>query len=597
MAAAAPLRPPPTARRTWWLSGRRMTPGLLVLCVVAVVLFVWPVAMLLVGAFRTAPPGLGGHWTTRGFTSAITDGAIWHAFANSILLSGATVLISTTLALYLAWTVTRTRTPLRRLVTPMMVLVFTIPPLFFTLSWAMLGQAPVGLVDKVLSDLFGVAPFNVDSWYGMIGVGVMGATAAEYLLLLGPFMALDRSMHEASLVCGARRLQTFLRIELPVMAPAVLGVVILGFVLGLSLLTVPLLLGEPAGIYVLPTEIYRYIDGRSPPDYAGASTISLLLVVVMLVLVIGQWRILSRRRFTTVTGKGARREPVDVGAWKWLGTAVIVVYGFFALLLPLGQLVLGSLEPYFGVYSHLTFSNYDTVLHTPGVISAFTTTLLVSLVAGFVASVLAVWIAVTMQRSRSRLRHVPELSVWLLWAVPGITLGLGIIWAYLSVPGLKQLYATEWIVLVALIVGSTPIASRAVSGSIAQIGHELDEAARVAGASAARAIVGILVRLILPSFLAAWFLTAIVSAGNLDIPILLASSNNQTVPLVAYNLYSNGSLSQAAAVFCLFIAAVAAGMALGLALRAALLRWTSPGARTGAELPLLAEAGPVAGGR
>jgi iron(III) transport system permease protein len=547
------------------------------LCAVTLVLFVWPVLMLLVGAFRTAPPGLGGHWTIHGFTTAITNGAVWHAFANSLLLSGSTVLISTTLALYLAWTVTRTRTPLRRLVTPMMVLVFTIPPLFFTLSWAMLGEYPVGLLDKVLSALFGITPINVQSWYGMIGVSVMGATAAEYLLLLGPFMALDRSMHEASLVCGARRLGTFIRVELPVMAPAVLGVVILGFVLGLSLLTVPLLLGEPAGIHVLPTEIYGYIEGRTPPDYAGASTISLMLVLVMLALVIVQWRILGRRRFTTVTGKAARREAVDIGRWKWLGTTVIVLYGSFALFLPLGQLVLGSLEPYFGVYSHLSFTNYETVLHTPGVTSAFTTTLLVSVIAGFVASAMAVWIAVTMQRSRSRLRRLPDLTVWLLWAVPGITLGLGMIWAYLSVPVLKSLYATEWIVLIALVVGSTPIASRAVTGAIAQIGQELDEAARTAGASAARATVGILVRLILPSFMAAWFLTAIVSAGNLDIPILLASSTNQTVPLVAYNLFNNGSLAQAAAVFCVFIGAVAVGLALGLGVRALLLRRTRRG--------------------
>ena len=183
----------------------------------------------------------------------------------------------------------------------------------------------------------------------------------------------------------------------------------------------------------------------------------------------------------------------------------------------------------------------------------------------------------------------------MLWAVPGITLGLGMIWAFLSVPGLKSLYATEWIVLIALVVGSTPIASRAVSGSIAQIGPELDEAARTAGASAARATVGILVRLILPSFMAGWFLTAIVSAGNLDIPILLASSNNQTVPLVAYDLFNNGSLSQAAAVFCLFIAAIAVGLGAALALRAVLARWARPGVRPALAVEAGAPARRVAG--
>lgn len=174
------------------------------------------------------------------------------------------------------------------------------------------------------------------------------------------------------------------------------------------------------------------------------------------------------------------------------------------------------------------------------------------------ATLLGVLITLTAQRSRSRLRRLPDICVWLLWAVPGITLSLGIIWAYLSVPGLKSLYGTQWIVLLALIVGTTPIASRAVGGSIAQVARELEEAARTSGASALRATAGILVRLIAPSFAVSWLLSGIVASGNLDIPILLASSNNQTVPLLAYDLYDNGSLSQAAATFCVFIGIIAA---------------------------------------
>ena len=60
-----------------------------------------------------------------------------------------------------------------------------------------------------------------------------------------------------------------------------------------------------------------------------------------------------------------------------------------------------------------------------------------------------------------------------------------------------------------------------------------------------------------------WFITGIVASGNLDIPILLASSNNQTVPLLAYNQFNNGSLAQAAATFCLLIGIVAAVLVPG----------------------------------
>jgi iron(III) transport system permease protein len=551
---------------------RRGGPGVLLLCLGTLVLFVWPVAMLAYGTVRTAPPGQGGHWSSSGLTSALSSGDVWHSFLNSLILSGSTVVVSTALAVYLAWLVTHTRTPLRQLVTPVAVLVFAVPPLFYTLSWAMLGEQPSGLIDKALQAVFGAAPVNVQSWYGMIVVSVLGATAAEYLLLLGPFRALNPALEEASLVCGAGRLRSFFQIEIPALGPSILGVVILGFVLGMGMLTTPLLLGEPAGIYVLPTEIYRLIEGQTPPDYAGASTLSLLLVLVVLALVAIQSRVLGRRKFITVTGKSSRREPTDIGAWKWLGTLVIALFTLFALVLPLGQFVLGSFESYFGVYSHFTASNYQTVLQQPDVRQSFTTTLLVAVVSGFVATLIGVLITLVAQRSRSRLRRLPDICVWLLWAVPGITLSLGIIWAYLSVPGLRSLYGTQWIVLLALIVGTTPIAARAVGGPIGQIARELEEAARTSGAGALRATAGILVRLIAPSFVVSWFLTGIVASGNLDIPILLASSNNQTVPLLAYNLYNDGSLAQAAATFCIFIGFIAAVLVIGGAVRLVLGR-------------------------
>jgi iron(III) transport system permease protein len=560
--------------------------GVVALCVVCLVLFVWPVAMLAYGTLRTAPPGQGGRWSTSGLTSALTSWDVWHSFINSLILSAATVALSTALAIYLAWLVTRTRTPLRQVVTPVAVLIFAVPPMFYTLSWAMLGQQPGGLIDKALQGMFGATPVNVQSWYGLIIVSVLGATAAQYLLLLGPFRALNPALEEASLVCGASRLRSVFQIEIPALGPAILGVMILGFVLGMGLLTTPLLLGEPAGIYVLPTEIYRLIEGETPADYAGASTLSLLLVLVVLALVAIQSKLLGQRKFVTVTGKSSRREAIDIGPWKWLGTLVIAIFTLFALVLPLGQFVLGSFESYFGVYSHFTTGNYGTVFHQPGTSQAFTTTIIVAVVAGFVATLLGVLITLAAQRSRSRLRRLPDICVWLLWAVPGITLSLGIIWAYLSVPGLKSLYGTQWIVLLALIVGTTPIASRAVGGSIAQVARELEEAARTSGASALRATAGILVRLIAPSFAVSWLLSGIVASGNLDIPILLASANNQTVPLLAYDLYDNGSLSQAAATFCVFIgiiaavlvAAAVARLMVGIRRRAAQRRATRPAA-------------------
>ncbi|MGH3239706.1 MAG: ABC transporter permease [Spirillospora sp.] len=548
---------------------RRFLPAdtLVVLVLVLLVgfLFIYPFLMLVYGAFRTAAPGLPGDFSADGITGAYKDSKVWTTLKNSALYSGAVQVLCLTMGAFFAWVVTRTTTPLRRLVTPIMVLVFATPTIFFTIGWGMLGRDPAGLINAGYRHLPlpGDSIVNVESWYGIIGVTSLKLTAIVYFLFLGSFMGLNRSLEEASRVAGAGRLSTVLRVELPVLAPAITGIAILGFTAGLSLLDIPLLLGLPADIHVFPTEILSHVTAETPSDYAGASALSMLLVAIVIGLVLVQRRLLGQRSFVTVTGKSDDRARWDIGRWKYACTAVIVLYALLAVVLPVGQLVLGSLQPFFGVYSHLTTANYTAVLDDPETTSALVTTLIVSGVAGLVGTAIAVVVTYVGKNSRSRFRSVPVMGVWILMALPGITVGLAILWAYLAVPGLRELYSTIWILVIALAVHSVPITSRATEGSIAQIGTELEEAARICGTSATRTLVMITGRLILPSFLVGWFVAAVLSAGNLDVPILLASPDNQTLPVKAYSLYQSGDAGQAGAAFCVMMASFIVVLAFG----------------------------------
>ncbi|WUI01287.1 iron ABC transporter permease [Spirillospora sp. NBC_00431] len=556
---------------------RRFLPAdtLVVLVLVLLVgfLFIYPFLMLVYGAFRTAAPGLPGDFSADGVTGAYKDSKVWTTLKNSALYSGAVQVLCLTMGAFFAWVVTRTTTPLRRLVTPIMVLVFATPTIFFTIGWGMLGRDPAGLINAGYRQLPlpGDSIVNVESWYGIIGVTSLKLTAVVYFLFLGSFMGLNRSLEEASRVAGAGRLSTVLRVELPVLAPAITGIAILGFTAGLSLLDIPLLLGLPADIHVFPTEILSHVTAVTPSDYAGASALSMLLVAIVIGLVLVQRKLLGQRSFVTVTGKSDDRARWDIGRWKYACTAVIVLYALLAVVLPVGQLVLGSLQPFFGVYSNFTTANYTAVLDDPETTSALVTTLIVSGVAGLAGTAIAVVVTYVGKNSRSRFRSVPVMGVWILMALPGITVGLAILWAYLAVPGLRELYSTIWILVIALAVHSVPITSRATEGSIAQIGTELEEAARICGTSATRTLIMITGRLILPSFLVGWFVAAVLSAGNLDVPILLASPDNQTLPVKAYSLYQSGDAGQAGAAFCVmmasFIVVLAAGWTASLLLR------------------------------
>ncbi|MHA6622579.1 ABC transporter permease [Pseudonocardia sp. DLS-67] len=561
--SAGPTRPESATRTRMPSTGPFTTArGMLPLIAVCVFLFAVPIAMLAVGAFRNAPPGLPAQWSVDAFVHTYTDPGSYSTMLNSVLLSGVGTVAATVVALLLAFLVTRTNTPLRGLVTTAMVLVVALPPLFYAISWGMLGNSRIGLLNTTWRDLTGTEGvlFDANSWGGLFLVATVKGAAFAYLLLLGPFRAIDRSLEESAQVSGAGRLRTLLGIDLVVLAPAITGVVILNFVIGLESFDVPLFLGTPAGIAVFSTQIYGRINDSTPADYGGASALSLLLVLVVLALVALQWKVLGRRNYTTVSGKGYRTEVWDIGAWRWLGTVFIVGYVLLAIVLPMLQLVLGSMQPFFGGDGAYSPANYEALLEDRRTVTALQTTLVVALVGGLLAMTLAMLIVYAMAHHESRLRRVLDLLTWLPWAVPGVVLSLGMAWTYVSIPGLRNLYGSVVLVLIGLVVAAVPIATRAIQPAVGQITRELEEASRVSGAAPLRMLVGIVLPLIMPSFVAGWFVVAIVISGNLAIPIMLSSAQNPTVPLLVYELYTQGQTSRAAALFVIVLGTLLVGL-------------------------------------
>ncbi|RGE18954.1 iron ABC transporter permease [Leucobacter sp. wl10] len=555
------------ARRRWAPSTGPFSTarGMLPLLVVSVFLFALPILMLIVGAFRNAPPGQAPAWSLEAFARTYGNPDTFLALGNSALLAVSSTLIGVSAAIVLAFLVTRTTTPLRRLVTPAMVLVLALPPLFYALSWGMLGNPVIGLINVAWTNITGAAEplFNAESWAGLILVTALKNAAFAYLLLIGPFSALDRALEEAARVSGAGRLRTLLGIDLVVLSPAMLGVGILSFVIGLEAFEVPLLLGTRAGIDVFSTEIYSHIADRTPADYGAASALSMLLILIVIVLVLLQWSLLGKRQYTTVTGKSFRTERWDIGAWSWAGTAFIVAYLSLAIVLPLLQLVLGSLQPVFGGSGALTVVAYERLFADPATPRALLTTFATAIAGGLGAMLIALTIVYALTHNETRLRRWIELLTWLPYAVPGVVLSLGLLWTYVSIPGLNRLYGSIVLVALGLVVAVTPVATRAIQPAIMQLNRELEEASRVSGAKPWATVRRIVVPLILPSFLAGWFVVGIVVSGNLAIPILLASSRQTpTVPMRVFELYSEGRTPQAAALFVVFLSVILLGFLL-----------------------------------
>lgn len=540
------------------MAGRRGKLGwpLVLVALFIAFFFGYPLVMLIYGAFRSGQPGADGSFTLDGFVNAYGDPATWQTLYNSVLYALGALVIGLVIGFILAWLSTRTNMPGRQIIPVIMLVVFAIPSLFFAIAWGML-TSPTGL----LTQWFGMSAdgkpnFDAYSWAGLILVSGFKSVSLFYLLLIGPVRALNRSMEEAARLSGASQRRLFTDVNLPILLPTISGLVILAFVNLLGQLDVALILGVPVDIYVFPTQIYNYL-ATTPIRYDSASALALLLIAIIYFLVFVRSKAVGKRSYVTVTGKAYRIERDDIGAWKWAGLAFTVVYALIALVLPLAQLVIGSLQPVLGVVG-VTFRHYEQLFTNSAVLEALQTTFVVGIVGGFAATVIAVVITYIGLRYKSWLAKMPEQIIWAVIAVPGIVLALAITWAYLTVPGLKALYGSIWIVLIALVIVVTPIAQRATSGPVGQIGVELEEAARTSGAGPIRTVVTVVIPLIRPTFFASWFVTGIIAAGNLDVPILLSSVRTQTVSLLVYNDYTQlGNGSRAAALLLVLLMSLA----------------------------------------
>lgn len=535
------------------------------IALVCLICFVAPALMIVLGAFKTEMFGTGGEYTPRMFLEVITAPRTHSVVMQTVGMGLATILLSTLLAVTFAAIYVKTNTPLRQAIPTMMFIVIATPGLFLAIAWGLLGNKNTGMLNEFLVTLFGDGAnlINAESWWGIVFVSSMRLIALQFFLLLGPFIAMDRSLTEAARTSGAGPLRTFFQIEIQMLAPAITGAMILGFVLFLESFDAPQILGVPAGIFVIPTEIYSYLSNSTGPLFAQASSISVLLMIVLIVLVFIQIKVLGRRSFITVGGKESRSLRQNVGAWRWLYSGLIVLFALLTIILPMIQLIRVSVSPFLGASSGFSLDNYESVLTSSKMISGYWNTIVTAMLGALLALAAATAFSWAARFKAGILSKLIEFSQWLGLAMPGLILGLGVLWLFLGIPPLASLYGSQFLMLFALFIATIPLASRTTTAAMAQIPKSLEEAAWIAGSSRYKAIWDIIIRLMMPSLISGWLLCFVVICGILSIPLLLSTPGSNYLAVEIYRSYVEGQAPTAAAAALLMIGSflVVAGIA------------------------------------
>ena len=228
-------------------------------------LTVVPILVMIFGSLQSGLPGSWTPLTINNYIEAFSTPSLYQAIFNAIIYSLGAGAISFSLGTYLAWLTERTNITFKGLIYSSVLSALMIPGVLFTISWILLLSPRAGLINIYLRQLFGFTsgPFDPFGMLGMILVSGIDDFYTPFLFMAAAFRSMDPSMEEASITSGAGTMTTFYRVTFRLMLPASLAVGLLVFIRGLEDFEVPALLGIPAGVYVLSTEIFLAV--RRPP--------------------------------------------------------------------------------------------------------------------------------------------------------------------------------------------------------------------------------------------------------------------------------------------------------------------------------------------
>jgi iron(III) transport system permease protein len=524
---------------------------------------VFPLVLVAIQSFQVAPPGQAARYGLDGWRAALGEPGLRAALVNTVTVTFVRQLFSLPLAVLIAWLLARTDLPGRGWIEFAFWAAFFLPPFTVTLSWILLLDPDYGLVNTWLArfPLVGGKPFNIYSFWGIVWVHVItGSLTVKVILLTPAFRNMNASFEEASRVAGAGTFRTALRITVPVMAPVILSVLLLGTMVSLQTFEVEQVLGLPFRFFVFSTTIYDLLVTRVP-RYDAATALSVLILAAMLPLVFAQQWLTRGRRHTTVTGQFQSRVHA-LGPWR--APAMLLALGLVLIVLgvPVVFALLGTFMKLFGFF-HIpdpwTLGNWATVLGDEQFLRSLHNTLVLAVGTAVVTIVVHSLIAYIIVRTRYAGRCVLDLVSWLPFTVPGIILGLALLWLFLGVGFLRPLYGTTTLLIVAGVIAGMPLGVQIIKSGLMQLGGELEEASRVAGASWWTTYRRIVLRLMAPTLLAVGMITFVGAARNIGNFALLSTTANRPLSMLQLDYVAQRKLEEAVVVACIIMFVSLAG--------------------------------------
>ncbi|HEX9145334.1 MAG TPA: ABC transporter permease subunit [Candidatus Binatia bacterium] len=520
-----------------------------------------PLLMVVLMSLRTGFPGEGGPLTLTNFVAVYSTAATYQILLNTLLFASGTVVIALVFAVPLVWLLNRTDIPFKNTIYVLMTVGILVPVFLRTIAWILLLSPRIGLINQWATQLFGldhplISLYNIP---GMAFIQGVSFVPSAFFMLAAAYRTMDPSLEEAAYTSGVSKFQTFVRINVPITWPAIAGVMVYLFMSAIAVFEVPAIIGYPARILVLSASIFTSTNPPTGlPNYGIAGAYGAVMLAAGLLLAYFYVRLVQHgKKYTVITGRGYRPREIALGKWKWAALAFALLYLSMEVFIPFLVLLWASLLPHLQLpsaeaLSQISLSNYETIFDFVDALPFVNTAILMITVptVTMLLSVLVSWIVVRTQLS---FRGSLDTLAFLPHAIPSILLGVGLGYLGLAYRNYFPVYGTIIIIAIAHTISWIAYGTRTTNGVMIQLHRELEEAGKVAGASAPRVLGRIVLPLVAAGIFNSWIWISMLSYREVTMALALGTRKNLVISTIVWQFWGNGWVPQVAALGVLLV--------------------------------------------
>jgi iron(III) transport system permease protein len=508
--------------------------------------------------------------TLDAYRFVLQDPDFWRALWTTLALAAGMTVIAVPIGAVLAFIMVRTDVPGRRWLEVLLLVPIFSSAVVLAFGYVV-AAGPVGIVSTWVKDIIGVIPWNIYSLPSLIVIAGLTHVPHVYLYTAAGLRGIGSDVEEAARMVGASPFRVALAVSLPMVTPSIAFATVLVFFLGFELFGLPLVLGDPAHRLVLTTYLYKLTNILGTPSYQLMAVVVVVIILIAAPLVTLQRRLLrDAGRYISMRGKGLKIEPLRLGSWRWPALAIILVWFLITVVVPIGGIVVRSFVVSWGegvrLLDVLTLQHYRELLDYPNIVRGILNTLGVGVIGGAAAVACYTALALAVHRWQSNWVRVVDYLSLAPRAMPGIVAGLAILWIFLFVKLLTPLRQTMFSVWLAYTVVWLAYGMRLVQGTLLQIGPELEEAARTAGAAELRIKRDVTLPLARHGMLAAWLLIFLIFVREYSTGVYLLGPGTEVIGSLLVSLWGTGAVDLVSALSVVNVALIALGLAVALRL-------------------------------